>query len=229
MAEPKRTLKGTNRRITVDVAQTTIDRSEQADSSHCMIADAVRAAVPEAESVSVDLVTIRFTDRAKRQRYIYLTPLRVQQALVDFDQGRHNEPFKFMLAKAVQVVEAGRRKEPDGRTKFPSRAIQGVVGASNRSQPTKLGGVLPPVGALSSKGSRRKGVTAAAPATPITSANVTPKKPTAAEKRAAATRKAEAQVAARDRGEPVTKTDSNITLAATPSRVRKFGMKQLRA
>lgn len=229
MTEPKRTLKGARRRVVIDVTPAMIERAEKKDSSHCMIADAVRAAIPEAKSVSVDLVTIRFTDPTKSQRYIYLTPLNAQQALVDFDQGRHTEPFKFVLAKAVQVAASGNQP---GK-KNPPRAIQGVVGGSGRRQPTVLGGNLPPVGALSSKGSRRKAVAAAAPAAPATSAKVppktTPKRTTAAQKRAAAVKQAEEQVAARDRGEPVTKTGSNITLAATPSRVRRFGMRQLRA
>lgn len=238
MTEPKRTLKGSHRRVTVNVTQELIDRAEKRDSSHCMIADAVRAALPEAKSVSVDLVTIRFTDPAKNQRYIYLTPLTAQQALVDLDQGRHNEPFKFVLGKAVQVMEAGGRAGPDGkRTKNPRRTVQGVVGGSGRNQPTKLGGDYPPRGVLSSTGSRRRANeptvadkrAAAAGVGSVTSAKVAPKKPTAAEKRAAVTRKAEQQVAARDRGVPVTKTGSNITLAATPSRVRRFGMRQLRA
>jgi hypothetical protein len=237
VTEPKRTLKGSNRRITVNVTEKQIEQAEKTDSSHCMVADALRVAVPDATSISVDLVTIRFTDPVKRQRFIYLTPLSVQQALVDFDQGRHNEPFRFALVKAMQVVESGGRTRPDGtRAKNPNRAVQGVVGASGRRQPTKLGGDLPPVGPLGSKGSRRKAgeLTAAekravAAVIPAASAKVPPKKLTAAEKRAAATRKAEEQVAGRDRGEPVSKTGSNITLAATPSRVRKFGMKQLRA
>lgn len=225
----KPTLKGTNRVIAVNVAQPIVDQAEKRDSGHCMIADALRAAVPDAKSVSVDLVTIRFTDPSKRQRYIYLTPLRVQQALVDFDQGRHNGPFRFQLKKAVQVVESGERKMPDGTRKAPSRAVQKVVGAAGRNQPTKLGGDLPPRGALSSTPSQSKRVAAAAVPSGTTTAKVTTKKPTAAEKRVAAVKHAEEQVAARDRGEPVTKTGSNITLAVTPSRVRRFGMKQLRA
>lgn len=233
-------IKSTTRRHAVDVPQALIDKAEQGDSSHCMVAEAIKALIPTARAVSVDLVTIRFTDPDKRQRYIYLTPLPVQQALVDFDQGRHNDAFRFILAKPVQVTKAGREPGPDGRkTKNPSRAVQGIVGGSGRRQPTKLGGDVPPVGVLSSKGSRRKpgeltaaekrAVAAAEVPPKGVSAKIPPKRPTAAEKRTAATRKAEAEVAARDRGEPVTKTGSNITLQVTPSRIRKFGMRQLRA
>jgi len=225
----KPTLKGINRVLTISVTQPIIDQAQKRDSGHCMIADAIRTAIPEAKSVSVDLATIRFTDPAKRQRYIYLTPLLAQRALVDFDQGVPAEPFRFQLKKAAQVVESGRRTAPDGSQKSPSRAVQKVVGASGRNQPVKLGGTLPPAGALSSKPNHSKRVAAAQAAASTTTAKVTGKKPTAAEKRAAAVKRAEAQVAARNRGEPVTKTYSNITLAQTPGRVRRFGMKQLRA
>jgi hypothetical protein len=222
----KPTLKGINRVITVDVTQPIVDRAEKGDSGHCMIADAVRAAIPEAKSVSVDVVSIRFTDPAKRQRYIYLTPRVAQLALINFDQGVRTQPFRFQLKKAVQVVESGHRTASDGTRKRPSRAVQKVVGTSGRNWPVKLGGEAPAVGALSSKPSKSKQV-AAATAGRATTAKVPGKKPTAAEKRAAATRTAKAQAAARDRGEPAG-AQSNVTLSQTATRIRSFGMKQLR-
>lgn len=223
----KTVLKGSNKLVKVSVTQAIIDRAERGDSGHCMIADAIRAALPEVTTVSVDLSTIRFTDPAKRQRYIYLTPDIAQQALVDFDQGITNEPFLFRLTKAVQVVESGRRTTTDGTKVMPSRAVQGVIGAGGSRQPTKLGGKLPPRAVLSSTPSKAGGGVGRRkkPAEPI----VKHLGPTAAEKRAAALEMAKAQVAARDRGEPVTGSKANIKLAVTPSRIRKFGMRQLRA
>src|SRR6267154_4598986 len=89
-----------SRRVDVEVSEDVIKLSTQADSSHCMIADAVRKAVPGATGISVDLQTIRFSDPKKRMRYVYLTPRIAQVALVDFDAGQKPEPFTFRLDRA---------------------------------------------------------------------------------------------------------------------------------
>jgi hypothetical protein len=86
-----------------------IEDSKQRDSSHCMIAEAVKAAFPDAAYVSVDLQTIRFSDPGKHRRYTYLTPRVAQIALVDFDQGITPEPFSFTLRRG-QVTMAGARE-----------------------------------------------------------------------------------------------------------------------
>jgi hypothetical protein len=71
-----------------------------------MIADAIKEAIPNAQSVAVDLVTIRWTDPVRELRYIYLTPRRAQLALIDFDRGVVPKPFDVQLAGAAQVVRA---------------------------------------------------------------------------------------------------------------------------
>jgi hypothetical protein len=71
-----------------------------------MIAEAIRLAVPNAQSVAVDLVTIRWTDPVRELRYIYLTPRLAQHALIDFDSGVEPRPFDVKLAGAAQVVRA---------------------------------------------------------------------------------------------------------------------------
>lgn len=82
------------------VTKDLIDSAVRGDSGHCMIAEAVKAARPEAEYVSVDIQTIRFSDRGKRLRYIYLTPRVAADAILDFDQGVSPEPFSFRLRNA---------------------------------------------------------------------------------------------------------------------------------
>jgi hypothetical protein len=222
----KKTLRGAHRIVSVQVTEPLIDRAEQKDSGHCMIADSIRVALPEAKSVSVDLATIRFTDPKKGQRYIYLTPPSTQRALIQFDQGIHTEPFTFRLVKAAQVVEAGRRRSSDGSTARPSEAVQGVVGGSGRKQPIKLGGKLPARGAVSSMPSRAK-TAAAAQAGPKTTKGVTPKAtrmPKEA-RRAADLQAAKKAAAGRDPSAPAL----NITMAnESKGRVREFGLKQLR-
>lgn len=233
-------LTSTRRAVTVNVTQPIIDRSEKANSDHCMIADAIRAALPDAKSVSVDLMTIRFTDPAKRQRYVYLTPRPIQLALINFDQGSHTEPFNFQLKNPVQVVASGgKRTLPDGTKQNPSRKVQGVTKVSGgTARPTKLGGALPGRAELGS--------------VPVTKQTASAKKhqearATVEEKRAAAaktakelratapaakaTARAKATRAAAERaaGKPATE-DSNITLEQTNRRhVREFGLKQLKA
>jgi hypothetical protein len=48
-------------RLTIRVDQDLIDFSKDRDSSHCMIAEAIRDARPDVRAVSVDLQTIRFS------------------------------------------------------------------------------------------------------------------------------------------------------------------------
>jgi hypothetical protein len=232
----KPTLKGTNRLLRITVPQAIIDRAEEADSSHCMIADAIRAALPDVKSVSVDVATIRFTDPAKRQRYVYLTPLPVQQALIDFDQGTHTKEFTFALKRAAQVVEAGRsRTNKDGTTSRVSEAAQGISGGGKRGGvPTRLGGKVPPKGPLGDppgKRPRRSVVAASSAETKTAVARPTrkpAKKMTAAEQRAAAIQRAKQQAAGRDRGASTQELDSNVALATNKWRVRVYGLKQLR-
>lgn len=95
-------------RLIIDLTADIIRDSKTRDSSHCMIAEAVRAAYPDATKVSVDIQTIRFTDPKKGFRYVYLTPRAAQVAIVRFDQGDLPEPFKFRLGGG-QVALAGRR------------------------------------------------------------------------------------------------------------------------
>lgn len=94
--------------LIIKVTQEVIDDSIQRDSSHCMIAEAVKLAVPGAKFVSVDLQTIRFSNPRTRKRYVYLTPRQGQVALVNFDQGAKPEPFTLALQRP-QVVDIPER------------------------------------------------------------------------------------------------------------------------
>jgi hypothetical protein len=97
-------------RIPVEVKQRHIDESLERNSSHCMAADAIKDAIPDAKFVSVDLQTIRWTDPEKHLRYMVLTPRIVQERLIAFDQGLRDalEPFTFTMREA-QVTGSGRR------------------------------------------------------------------------------------------------------------------------
>lgn len=81
------------------VDQKTIADAISRNSSHCMIAEAVKKAIPYAQNVMVDLQSIRLTDKERGLRYTYLTPRLAQLALIKFDQGERPNPFKILLAK----------------------------------------------------------------------------------------------------------------------------------
>jgi hypothetical protein len=141
--------------ITEDHIQTAIP----ADSSHCMIADALQAAMPNATYISVDLATIRFTDRLAGRRYIYLTPGVAQEALIAFDQGEPVEPFTIK-ARAAQMIYTGSAQkarkiqaedtaEGDPKPKRQrAKLTRDAKGLSQQSPGIKDGGAAPPVGPL---------------------------------------------------------------------------------
>lgn len=97
---PKLTKLRPSPKVTVHVTEEVIGRAVRADSTACMIADAIKEQVPGARSVSVDLQSIRWTDPTKGLRYIYLTPSNAQGALIMFDQGMAMEPFTVRLRSA---------------------------------------------------------------------------------------------------------------------------------
>jgi hypothetical protein len=104
--------------VKVEVTREMIADATRGDSGHCMIAEAIKAAVPAARFVSVDLQTIRFTDREQGLRFTYLTPRRGMLALIDFDQGREPEPFSIRLIGG-QVTLSGRAATGDHRPLKP--------------------------------------------------------------------------------------------------------------
>jgi hypothetical protein len=164
--------------VNISVTPDLIGLSAKRDSSHCMIAEAIKLAVPGARFVSVDLQTIRFTDPEKPYRYTYLTPRRAQLALVDFDQGREPEPFDVRLRGGTVTKSHSRRspeqKEREAKARKASKPAteNGPVVAKKRtilsprhansetSIPEINGGTTPPMGALASvttaRGRRRQ-------------------------------------------------------------------------
>lgn len=104
-------------RIDFQVTAEHIATARRQDSEHCMIADALRDQYPDAAYVSVDLATIRFTDLAAGWRYIYLTPVRAQAALVDWDQGNDVEPFRVVQRAAQMTPTAGARRQRSAENK----------------------------------------------------------------------------------------------------------------
>jgi hypothetical protein len=133
------------RRVSVTVTTKQIEAALPADSAHCMIADAIKIAVPRAKAVNVDLASIRWTDPVENKRFLYLTPPSVQFALLQFDNGVKPKPFRFVLRAPAQITNAG----ADGNRKG-MRVRRGVARVTSDADavPTRLGGTLPPIGPL---------------------------------------------------------------------------------
>jgi hypothetical protein len=143
-------------RVKVHVTQELIEQGVQSDSGYCMISEAIKEAVPDAERVSVDLQTIRFSIPAKGHRYTYLTPRIAQVPLVNFDYGLKPEPFSFQL-RGGQVSRAGRRGgRPSGKggdtdkasAVNPIRRARLVNRDHPDSMPERVGGRTPPKPAI---------------------------------------------------------------------------------
>src|SRR5271170_4180133 len=98
-------------RVAIAVTRDIIEDAVVRDSSHCMIAQAVRSAVPNAKSISVDLQTIRWSDAELGLRYTYLTPRVAQVALIDFDQAKSPKEFAFQLRQG-QVTRMSTKYKP---------------------------------------------------------------------------------------------------------------------
>jgi hypothetical protein len=165
-------------RVNLVITDEIIEKSCQRDSSHCMIAEAVKLAVPGARHVSVDLQTIRFTDPSLPVRYTYLTPRPAQVALIEFDQGRVTQPFSVQLrGGAITATRAKAIDKPKTATKtatktaktaetpataiklrngvtagVPTRkAVLPIRSGSANSVPEISGGKTPPMGPLASR------------------------------------------------------------------------------
>jgi hypothetical protein len=151
--------------ITIPITREIIDAAQQRSSSHCMIADALKAARPDLTHVAVDLQCIRFTDPKRAKRYVYLTPPPAQRALINFDQGLPSEPMTILLRKPSQIMKAKIRanapKNADGTPRMITRADGTRDAASPRQGPKHvnargivIGGTPPPNAVLSNNRGR---------------------------------------------------------------------------
>jgi hypothetical protein len=124
----------------IRVTQENIDRAIQNCSSRCVVADALREAVPNAVRVRVDIQTIRWSDPQKQLRYIYLTPARIQQYIIAFDAGDPIEPFQFRLSHQGRQVIPMHKMPADVQEKLNKVRIQ----AKGDGTVQKMGGKPPP-------------------------------------------------------------------------------------
>src|SRR5262245_55000057 len=131
---------------TINVTQQHIDEAIANCSNRCAVADAVKEAVPHAMRIRVDLQTIRWSDPVTKERYIYLTPARVQEYIIAFDVGDPVKPFQIRLNSTsrqvipINEMPAEVQKALHKRRKSP----QIKPTASNPMIVEKIGGKAPP-------------------------------------------------------------------------------------
>lgn len=144
-SKPKRKLRPRAPQIYVSVTAKHIDDAVPKDSSHCMVADAVRDAFPSATSIAVDMQTIRFTDPKKGLRYAYLTPRDVAVGIVEWDEGILPTPYGFWLRKG-SVHTAGRKKKATKLSPRLGRAALVKDGSDSNGPEVdrRVGGKEPP-------------------------------------------------------------------------------------
>jgi hypothetical protein len=140
----------------ITVTDRHIAEAIRGSSGGCMIADAIKEALPDARSVTVDLQTIRWSDPARRLRYIYLTPAKCMQALVDYDQGKKVEPFNFSVRNAMVTPMNRNNPNRDRSLDSPPRRARRLVprDSANPGEVTIVGGNAPPISAFSSRARR---------------------------------------------------------------------------
>jgi len=119
------------------VTREIIENSVRGDSSRCMIAGAIRQAIPEAKRIDVDLQYVRFTRNCLR--HVYPLPSRVAYNLASFESGEEVEPFVFDLVGG-NVYQA---TSPPGRKGTVSRirlwaVDQGVMTAEDAAKKRRI-------------------------------------------------------------------------------------------
>lgn len=80
------------------------DEAIRSNSGGCLIADAIKRQYPHLSSITVDMATIRCTDRKRGERYVYLTPADAQQVLLAFDQEWRHPTETLTIRRAVQII-----------------------------------------------------------------------------------------------------------------------------
>lgn len=136
-------------KLIIPITQDIIDCAVKANSSHCVIADAIKKKYPKYTRVEVDIQTIRMTDKEKGVRYFYLTPPKAQKIIVSFDQGYKLDPFTLDIDSSVaqvrkihstsdKVKEMKRKSNEKRKLKFNDNEFHST------SSPTIEGGKPPP-------------------------------------------------------------------------------------
>jgi hypothetical protein len=96
--------------LEVQITQENHERAVGSASGGCLIADAIKEQYPHLSKVTVDMATIRATDRKQGVRFTWLTPPVAQHLLLGYDQGWPQATDRITLRRAVQVTRIKRNK-----------------------------------------------------------------------------------------------------------------------
>ncbi len=102
--------KRTSPTLTIRITAEQHARAVASASGGCLIADAIREQYPHLTGITVDMATIRVTDRKEGLRYTYLTPPQAQHCLLSFDQGWPDATETIVLKRAVKITMITRAK-----------------------------------------------------------------------------------------------------------------------
>lgn len=95
---------GTAPRLTINITEQQWNKAVRSASGGCLIADAIKTQFPEMSSVTVDMATVRATDRERGERYTWLTPGSAQHLLLSYDQGWKQSTDQIQLRDAVKIT-----------------------------------------------------------------------------------------------------------------------------
>lgn len=122
--------------IRIHIEQHNIDNAEKKNSHRCMIADAIKEAIPDAKFISVDLQSIRFSilDETRYReegvgvRYFYFAPTLAQVALLKFDQGKKVRPISFTMRSGTsKQIPWPKEKSKDKRRTRKSKGVRKFI------------------------------------------------------------------------------------------------------
>jgi hypothetical protein len=132
-------------KIEIIITKENYHRAIRASSGGCLVADAIKQQYPQFTNVEVGTQSTRVTDKERGERYIYLTPRIVGEALLYFDQGWTEDelsfPKQFVFKKAVQIlpIVSGGRKVLEARAKHRAARLAELEAKEKREEPLTNG------------------------------------------------------------------------------------------
>jgi hypothetical protein len=97
-------------RLEIKITPENYQQAVQSSSGGCLIGDAIKEQYSDLSRITVDMATIRVSDRKQGERYTYLTPPIAQHLLLAFDQGWPQATDLVVLKQAVQITPITRAK-----------------------------------------------------------------------------------------------------------------------
>lgn len=98
--------------LTLEILPEHREQAIKSSSGGCLVADAIKRQYPQFSAVSVDMATIRFTDRKRGERYTYLTPESAKLAILSFDQGWDYTPEGTITVRSAVKITPIRSSGP---------------------------------------------------------------------------------------------------------------------